>query len=43
VSAAASVARREELHRRSVRLEVFTEAWNIVEAVVAVGIAVSLM
>jgi hypothetical protein len=29
--AAASAARKEELHRRGVRLEVFTVAWNVVE------------
>jgi divalent metal cation (Fe/Co/Zn/Cd) transporter len=42
VSAAASAARREELHRRGVRLEVFTVAWNAVEAVVAVGIGIAV-
>jgi divalent metal cation (Fe/Co/Zn/Cd) transporter len=41
VSAAASAARREELHRRGVRLEVFTVAWNMVEAVVAVGVGIA--
>ena len=35
--AAATQARREALHRRGVRLEVFTITWNVVEAVVAVG------
>ena len=29
--------RRERLHRRGVRLEVFTITWNVVEAVVAIG------
>jgi divalent metal cation (Fe/Co/Zn/Cd) transporter len=42
VSAAPSAARREELHRRGVRLEVFTVAWNAVEAVVAVGIGIAV-
>jgi divalent metal cation (Fe/Co/Zn/Cd) transporter len=37
VLAAASAARKEELHRRGVRLEVFTVAWNVVEAFVAIG------
>lgn len=35
--ATATQARREDLHRRGVRLEVFTITWNVVEAVVAVG------
>ena len=30
-------ARKETLHRRGVRLEVFTITWNVVEAVVAIG------
>ncbi len=30
-------ARREELHRRGVRLEWFTVTWNVVEAFVAIG------
>lgn len=34
---AVTPARREELHRRGVRLEVFTITWNVVEAVVAIG------
>jgi len=42
VSAAASAARKEELHRRGVRLEVFTVAWNVVEAVVAVGVGIAV-
>ncbi len=29
--------RQEELHRRGVRLEVFTITWNVIEAVVAIG------
>ena len=33
----AALARRERLHRRGVRLEVFTIAWNAVEFFVAVG------
>jgi hypothetical protein len=31
-------ARREKLHRRGLRLEWFTVAWNVVEAVVAIGV-----
>ena len=31
-------ARREELHRRGLRLEWFTVAWNVVEAFVAIGV-----
>lgn len=42
MSAAASAARKEELHRRGVRLEVFTVAWNVVEAVVAVGVGIAV-
>jgi divalent metal cation (Fe/Co/Zn/Cd) transporter len=42
MSAAASAARREELHRRGVRLEVFTVAWNVVEAVIAVGVGIAV-
>ena len=38
MSAAASAARREELHRRGVRLKVFMVAWNAVEAVVTVSV-----
>jgi cation diffusion facilitator family transporter len=30
-------ARREELHRRGLRLEWFTVAWNVIEGVVAIG------
>ena len=33
----ATLSRKERLHRRGVRLEVFTVAWNVVEAVVAIG------
>jgi divalent metal cation (Fe/Co/Zn/Cd) transporter len=35
--AVASSARREELHRRGLRLEWFTVAWNVIEGVVAIG------
>lgn len=35
--AALRPARREDLHRRGVRLEVFTIAWNVIEAFVAIG------
>ena len=34
----ATFGRKEKLHRRGVRLEVFTIAWNVVEAVVAIGV-----
>jgi cation diffusion facilitator family transporter len=34
---ATSLARREQLHRRGVRLEWFTVSWNVVEAAVAVA------
>jgi cation diffusion facilitator family transporter len=30
-------ARKEELHRRGLRLEWFTVAWNVIEGVVAIG------
>ena len=30
--------RKERLHRRGVRLEVFTIAWNVIEAAVAIGV-----
>ncbi|HEX2063510.1 MAG TPA: hypothetical protein VHE80_03710 [Acidimicrobiales bacterium] len=33
-------ARREELHRRGLRLEWVTVAWNVVEAFVAIGVGV---
>jgi cation diffusion facilitator family transporter len=33
-------ARREELHRRGLRLEWFTVSWNVVEAFVAIGVGV---
>jgi cation diffusion facilitator family transporter len=35
--AVASPARREELHRRGLRLEWFTVAWNVIEGFVAIG------
>ena len=31
------LARKGTLHRRALRLEVFTITWNVVEAVVAIG------
>ena len=31
-------ARKERLHRRSLRLKCFTVAWNVIEAVAAAGI-----
>ncbi len=37
MGAAASDRQEEELHRRGVRLEVFTITWNVVEAAVATG------
>jgi cation diffusion facilitator family transporter len=36
-AAATTAARRKQLHRRGVRLEWFTVAWNVVEGVVAIG------
>ena len=42
MSAAARTARKEELHRRGVRLEVFTVAWNVLEAVVAIGVGIAV-
>jgi cation diffusion facilitator family transporter len=33
----ATLAHQEKLHRRGIRLEVFTIAWNVVEALVAIG------
>ena len=41
MSVAATAARREVLHRRGVRLEVFTVAWNAVEGVVAIGAGIA--
>jgi divalent metal cation (Fe/Co/Zn/Cd) transporter len=37
MTAAKPAARRERLHRRGLRLEWFTVAWNVVEAVVAIA------
>ena len=34
-----TAARREELHLRGLWLEWFTVAWNVVEAVVGIGVA----
>ncbi|WP_228282049.1 cation transporter [Rubrobacter marinus] len=42
MAGATAVGRRETLHRRGVRLEVFTIAWNVVEAVVAVGVGIAV-
>jgi hypothetical protein len=36
--AAHTPARKEKLHRRGLLLEWFTVAWNVVEAVVAIGV-----
>lgn len=33
----ATLGREERLHRRGIRLEVFTIAWNVIEAFVAIG------
>ena len=41
MAAAATAARRALLHRRGVRLEVFTVAWNAVEGVVAIGAGIA--
>jgi cation diffusion facilitator family transporter len=38
--AVASPARREELHRRGLRLEWFTVVWNVIEGVVAIGVGI---
>jgi divalent metal cation (Fe/Co/Zn/Cd) transporter len=35
--AGTTLSRQEQLHRRGVRLEVFTVGWNVIEAAVAVG------
>ncbi len=37
-----TLSRKERLHRRGVRLEVFTIAWNVVEAVVAIGVGIAV-
>jgi divalent metal cation (Fe/Co/Zn/Cd) transporter len=39
---AAAFSREEGLHRRAVRLEVFTVAWNVIEALVAVGVGIAV-
>ena len=41
MAAAATAARREALHRRGVRLEVCTVAWNAVEGVVAISAGIA--
>ena len=41
-AAATAARRREALHRRGVRLEWFTVAWNVIEAAVAVGVGVAV-
>lgn len=33
-----SVTRREQLQRRGIRLEWFTVSWNVIEAVIAIGV-----
>jgi divalent metal cation (Fe/Co/Zn/Cd) transporter len=38
----ATLSQKERLHRKGVRLEVFTVAWNVVEAVVAVGVGIAV-
>jgi divalent metal cation (Fe/Co/Zn/Cd) transporter len=42
VSTAPTAARREHLHRRGLWLEWFTVAWNVVEAVVAIGVGLAV-
>jgi cation diffusion facilitator family transporter len=42
VLAPASASLRAALHRRGVRLKVFTVAWNVVEAAVAIGVGIAL-
>jgi divalent metal cation (Fe/Co/Zn/Cd) transporter len=37
-----TLGRKEKLHRRGLWLEVFTVAWNVVEAVVAVGVGIAV-
>ena len=34
----ATLSRKEKLHRRGVRLEVFTITWNVIESFVAIGV-----
>jgi divalent metal cation (Fe/Co/Zn/Cd) transporter len=42
VSTAPTAARKEELHHRGLWLEWFTVAWNVVEAVVAIGVGLAV-
>jgi hypothetical protein len=35
-AASVTLARKEQLHRRALRLEYFTVTWNVIEAVVAI-------
>lgn len=37
-----TLGRKEKLHRRGLWLELFTIAWNVVEAVVAVGVGIAV-
>jgi divalent metal cation (Fe/Co/Zn/Cd) transporter len=37
-----TLGRKEKLHRRGLWLEVFTVAWNVVEAVVAIGVGLAV-
>jgi len=39
--AVASPARREELHRRGLKLEWFTVAWNVIEGIVAIAAGIA--
>jgi cation diffusion facilitator family transporter len=39
---ATTLTRREALHRRGIRLEWFTISWNVVEAVVAIGVGIAV-
>jgi divalent metal cation (Fe/Co/Zn/Cd) transporter len=41
-AATTTAARREALHRRGVRLEWFTVAWNVLEAAVAIGVGIAV-
>jgi divalent metal cation (Fe/Co/Zn/Cd) transporter len=42
VSTEPTAARREELHLRGLWLEWFTVAWNVVEAVVGIGVGLAV-
>jgi divalent metal cation (Fe/Co/Zn/Cd) transporter len=42
VATAPTAARKEELHHRGLWLEWFTVAWNVVEAVVAIGVGLAV-